>query len=235
MCQGEPTPSGTTISSRPYSPAVSSLPILIVWSIPSSQNASPSSASSVYPAAARSCAMVLMPHSLLNVCYAQLSVKKQLQRELSQDDQALSSPSAERLRCWRLYFESAMALVDVLDAELERDAGISQRWYDVLVHLEESPHGIPMNALADRILYSKSGFTRVVDRMEEAGLISRLRPEHDRRTILVVLTTKGTATLERARAYHRDGIERHFAQHLSDADVKALTRALEKVSTHARP
>ena len=79
-------------------------------------------------------------------------MKKQLQRELSQGGQALSSPSAERLRCWRLYFESAMALVDVLDAELERDAGISQRSYDVLVHLEESPSGVPMNALADRII-----------------------------------------------------------------------------------
>jgi DNA-binding MarR family transcriptional regulator len=162
-------------------------------------------------------------------------MKKQLQRELSQDDQALSSPSAERLRCWRLYFESAMALVDVLDAELERDAGISQRSYDVLVHLEESPSGVPMNALADRILYSKSGLTRVVDRMEHAGLIQRVRPEDDRRTILVVLTEAGATTLQRARGYHRHGIERHFARHLTDADVKALTRALEKVSAHARP
>ena len=147
----------------------------------------------------------------------------------------MSSPSPERLRTWRLFFESALALLDVLDAELEQAVGISQRWYDVLVHLEDSPHGIPMNELADRILYSKSGFTRVVDRMEEVGLIQRVRPDGDRRTILVVLTAKGSTTLERARAYHRDGIERHFAQHLSQADVTALTRALEKISTHARP
>ena len=128
-----------------------------------------------------------------------------------------------------------MALLDVLDAELERDAGISQRWYDVLVHLEESPDGVPMNALADRILYSKSGFTRVVDRMEKAKLVRRARPGNDRRTILIVLTDKGTEMLERARRHHRDGIKRHFAQHLTDADVKALTQALEKVSAHARP
>jgi DNA-binding MarR family transcriptional regulator len=162
-------------------------------------------------------------------------MNKQLLSELSQGERSLSSPSAERLRCWRLFFESAMALLDVLDTELERDAGIPQRWYDVLVHLEESPDGVPMTALADRILYSKSGFTRVVDRMEAAGLIKRVRPESDRRTILVLLTEAGAATLQRARNYHRDGIERHFAQHLTDADVKALTRALEKVSAHARP
>ena len=147
----------------------------------------------------------------------------------------LSSPSPERLRCWRLYIESALALVDILDTELEQAAGISQRWYDVLVHLEESPEGIPMNELAERILYSKSGFTRVVDRMEETGLVRRLRPEHDRRTILIVLTDKGTETLEHARRHHRDGIQRHFSQHLSDTDINALTRALEKISTHARP
>jgi DNA-binding MarR family transcriptional regulator len=162
-------------------------------------------------------------------------MSKQLQSGLSHKEQSLSSPSPERLRAWRLFFESALALLDVLDAELEEAAGIPQRWYDVLVHLEESPQGIPMNELAERILYSKSGFTRVVDRMEEAGLVRRSRVGNDRRTILIVLTDKGTETLERARRHHRDGIQRHFSQHLTNADIKALTRALEKVSTHARP
>jgi DNA-binding MarR family transcriptional regulator len=150
-------------------------------------------------------------------------------------EQSLSTPSPERLRCWRLFFESSLALLDVLDTELQDATGIPQRWYDVLVHLEESPDGVPMNELAERILYSKSGFTRVVDRMEEAGLVRRVRPEHDRRSILVLLTDKGTETVERTRLHHRDGIDRHFSQHLTDADVKALTGALEKLSSHARP
>ena len=162
-------------------------------------------------------------------------MREQLQRGQSQKEQSLSSPSAERLRAWRLYFESALALLDVLDSELEREAGIPLRWYDVLVQLEESPEGIPMNALAERILYSKSGFTRVVDRMEEAGLVRRVRPQHDRRSILVVLTKEGSDTMGNARRYHRDGIERHFSQHLSEHEIKTLTRALEKISTHARP
>jgi len=162
-------------------------------------------------------------------------MSKQLQSELSQKGRSLSSPSPERLRAWRLFFESGLALLDVLDAELEQAVGIPQRWYDVLVHLEESPQGLPMNELAERILYSKSGFTRVVDRMEDAGLVRRTRPEDDRRTILIVLTDEGIAMLKDARRHHRDGIQRHFSAHLTDADVKALTRALEKISTHARP
>jgi DNA-binding MarR family transcriptional regulator len=158
-----------------------------------------------------------------------------LHSEQSHNEQSLSSPTADELRTWRLFFESAMALLDILGAELEAETGLSMRWYDVLVQLEESPDGIPMNELADMILYSKSGFTRVVDRMEEAGLVRRARLENDRRTILIVLTDKGTEMLARARRHHRDGIQRHFSQHLTDTDVKALTRALEKVSAHARP
>jgi DNA-binding MarR family transcriptional regulator len=162
-------------------------------------------------------------------------MNKQLQNGLSHAEQSLSSPSAERLRAWRLYFESALALVDVLDGELERDAGIPMRWYDALVHLEETPEGLRMNELAERILYSKSGFTRVVDRLEEAGFVRRVRPANDRRSILVVLTDEGRETMERARRYHRHGIEQHFSRHLAETDIKALSRALEKVSAHARP
>ena len=162
-------------------------------------------------------------------------MSEQLRSELSREERSLSSPSPERLNAWRLFFESALALLDVIDAELEQAVGIPQRWYDVLVHVEETPQGIPMNDLANRILYSKSGFTRVIDRMEEAGLVERVRPPNDRRSILVVLTDKGLEKLQSARRHHRDGIQRHFSQHLTDADVKALTRALEKVSAHARP
>jgi DNA-binding MarR family transcriptional regulator len=160
---------------------------------------------------------------------------EQLQRGLSQREQSLSSPTPEALRAWRLFFESALAVIDVLEVELERDAGFPLPWYDVLVQLEDEPDGRRMNELAERILYSKSGLTRVVDRMEKAGLVRRIRPENDRRSIFVSLTDDGRETMERARRFHRHGIEQHFAGHLSDADVKALTRALEKVSAHARP
>jgi DNA-binding MarR family transcriptional regulator len=162
-------------------------------------------------------------------------MNEQLRDGLSQRGQSLSSPSPEGLRAWRLYFESALALADVLNGELERDAGIPLRWYDALVQLEETPEGLRMNELAERILYSKSGFTRVVDRLEEAGLVQRVRPKNDRRSILVVLTDEGRKTMERARRHHRHAIEQHFSRHLSETDIKTLTRALEKLSAHARP
>jgi DNA-binding MarR family transcriptional regulator len=146
----------------------------------------------------------------------------------------LSSPSPERLRAWRLYFESALALIDVLDNENEVDTGLPVRWYDVLVHVEDVPGGLRMNELAERILYSKSGLTRLVDGMEKAGLVRRVRPENDRRSIFVLLTAEGRETMERARRHHRHWIEENFSRHLADTDIKALTRALEKINAHAR-
>jgi DNA-binding MarR family transcriptional regulator len=71
--------------------------------------------------------------------------------------------------------------------------------------------------------------------LEEAGLVRRVRPDNDRRSILVVLTDEGRTTMERARRHHRHVIDQHFSRHLSDTDIKTLTRALEKLSAHARP
>jgi DNA-binding MarR family transcriptional regulator len=157
-----------------------------------------------------------------------------LQRAQLHGESELSSPSPERLRAWRLYFESALALIDVLDTDSERDTGLPVRWYDVLIHLEDAPEGLRMNELADRILYSKSGFTRLVDGMEKADLVRRARPENDRRSILVLLTAEGRETMERARRHHRHWIEQNFSRHLADSDIKALTRALEKLNAHVR-
>lgn len=159
---------------------------------------------------------------------------QQLQNEQSHGEQTLSTPSPERLRAWRLYLESALALLDVLGTEMERDSGLPVRWYDVLIHVEDAPDGVRMNEIAGRILYSKSGLTRVIDGMERAGLVRRIRPEHDRRSIFVLLTEEGRETMERVRREHRQWIEERFSSHLDDDDVTALIGALEKLNAHAR-
>ena len=161
--------------------------------------------------------------------------KVTLRNELSDPQPPLSSPPPEALAAWRVFFECALALPDILDAELEDAVGLPFRWYDVLVQLEEAGHGAPMNEVASRILASKSGLTRVIDRMEEAGLVRRERPGDDRRVVLVFITDEGLATLHAARRVHRDGIRRHFTQHLTEAELRTLARTLEKVRGHVRP
>jgi DNA-binding MarR family transcriptional regulator len=155
--------------------------------------------------------------------------------EQLQSEQSVSSPPREQLVVWRTFLEGAFALIDILDAELQEERGISLRWYDVLVHLEEAEHGLPMNELASRILASKSGLTRVIDRMEEAGLVERRRHGEDRRVIEIVMAPDGQRALTNARTVHRRGINEHFAQHLNKRDFEALSRALEKVRNHVRP
>jgi DNA-binding MarR family transcriptional regulator len=148
---------------------------------------------------------------------------------------ALSSPPREALAAWRVFFECALALPDVLDAELRAAGKLTLRWYDVLVSLEDEAEGLPMTELANRILASKSGLTRVIDKMEGEGLVRRERPPGDRRVVLVRLTDAGRAALEDARAVHRDGIRRHFAELLDAGELAQVAAVLDKVRAHVRP
>ena len=148
----------------------------------------------------------------------------------------MSSPEAfPGAHAWRAFIECSWALTDILEVELLAAEGMSIRWYDVLVHLEDATDGLAMNEVADRILQSKSGLTRVIDNMEKAGFVRRERPANDRRRVLVFITPGGRKALNAARFVHRDGIRRHFADQLSAKDFEALSRALEKVRTHVRP
>lgn len=155
--------------------------------------------------------------------------------ELLHSKLSVSSPAREQLVSWRVFLECAFALIDLLDAELQAERGLTLRWYDVLVQLEEAQDGLRMNELAGRILASKSGLTRVVDRMEEAGLVRRERPPGDRRVVQVFLTSEGLEALHAARLVHRRGIQEHFVQHLDQRDLAALAHMFEKVRDHVRP
>jgi DNA-binding MarR family transcriptional regulator len=161
--------------------------------------------------------------------------KEQLQRALSTSEVSLSSPPRDALVAWRMFFECGLALQDILGAELEAAVGLSFRWYDILVHLEEAGEGVPMNEVASRILHSKSGLTRVIDNMEQDGLVRRERPEDNRRVVLVYITPKGLDTLANARRFHRDGIRRHFTECLTETELKQLAHLLAKVRDHVQP
>lgn len=152
----------------------------------------------------------------------------------SADGHRLSTPAPDELAVWRIFLECALALPDLLGEEMEAAGGLSLRWYDVLVTLEEVGGGVPMNEIAERVLASKSGLTRVIDRMEEEGLVRRERVADDRRVVRVHATDAGLAALRASRRIHRDGIQRHFSAHLDAADHAALRTALEKVRGHLR-
>ena len=137
--------------------------------------------------------------------------------------------TADRLDAWRAFLRAHAAVVGALEAELEAERDLPLPWYDVLVSLSDAGGRLRMQDLADRVLFSRSGLTRLVDRMAGAGLVTRERCEDDRRGTYAVLTGAGVARLREAAGVHLRGIHDHFTSHLDDADVRALTEALDKV------
>ena len=136
----------------------------------------------------------------------------------------------ERLAVWREFLEAHAVVVGALEAELDAEHALPLAWYDVLVSLSEAPdQQLRMQDLASRVLFSRSGLTRLVDRMVRDGLVRRERCDDDRRGMYAVLTASGARRLRDASGVHLRGVREHFDRHLSDSDIRALHRAMRKV------
>ena len=110
-------------------------------------------------------------------------------------------------------------------------AGVPATWYDVLVHLSEAPQvRLPHQVLADSLLLSRSGVTRLVDRMAEADLVCREGSAEDRRVSYVVLTPGGRALLDKAGPGHIESVVTHFASHLKTSEMPALRSFFARLS-----
>ena len=144
-------------------------------------------------------------------------------------------PDPAQLAAWRLLLEAHATITELLEHELVTERGLPLNRYDVLLNLAEAPEGrLRMQELSASVLLSKSGLSRLVDRMVEAGLVRRDRCEDDRRGWFAVLTDQGRSALRRAAPIHLRGIHEHFTRHLDPEEVKALTTALTKVVAAAR-
>ena len=144
-------------------------------------------------------------------------------------------PDTAQLAVWRLLLEAHAALTDLLERELVAERGLPLNRYDVLLNLAEAPDGrLRMQELSESVLLSKSGLSRLVDRMVEAGLVRRERSQADRRGWYAVLTDQGRSALRRAAPTHLRGIQEHFARHLDTAEVQVLAAALGRVVAAAR-
>ncbi len=108
-------------------------------------------------------------------------------------------------------------------------------FYDVLTHLSEADGGrLRMRDLAHAVLVSRSGLTRLVDRMERAGYVRRERCPDDRRGAFATLTARGRRALRQAEPIHERSVAEHFVRHLRADEAEVLTGALARV-TAAQP
>jgi DNA-binding MarR family transcriptional regulator len=127
------------------------------------------------------------------------------------------------LTAWRGFLRVHAALAKHLDAELESAHGLPLTSYEVLITLAAAPgRRLRMAELADRALLSRSGMTRLVDRLVRDGLIVRDTCCSDARGCFAVLTDAGAELVARARATHLDGVRARFLAHLEPGDMERL-------------
>jgi DNA-binding MarR family transcriptional regulator len=148
----------------------------------------------------------------------------------STDTPAVHELTAEQLAAWRGLLRVHSALVKSLDAELIAGHELPLSSYEVLINLQAAPgRRRRMAELADSVLLSRSGMTRLVDRLEREGLLERDTCASDGRGTFAVLTDAGEAMLRRARATHLDGVRERFLRHFSEDELQTLAGFWERV------
>ena len=120
-------------------------------------------------------------------------------------------------------------LAERLDAELEAGARVSLNRFELLLHLHWKNGRRRMSDLADALLLSRGGATRLVARAEEAGLVRRESPPDDRRATYAVLTEAGREATERGYPVYLEAVQQRFQDFVFDEEAEVLVRVWNRV------
>ena len=142
--------------------------------------------------------------------------------------------SDEALDAWRRFLTAHSHLTAAIERDLQAVGVLPLGSYDVLLALYEAPDKcLRMHELAEAVVLSRSGLTRLVDRLYADGLVDRAPCPEDRRGQHAVLTPKGRAALRKTWPVYARSIENHFARHLSEAEAKRVGKLLGRVVTES--
>lgn len=139
------------------------------------------------------------------------------------------SRAREQMLAWMGLVRASLHLLQAADSYLQREFGISFGEKSLLGQLAMDEGEVPMTELAERLVITKAGMTKMVDRMEEAGLAERRPSETDRRVTSVVLTPKGRRLQAEIKEKFVPWIDEHFASHLTVDELRSVRSALLKV------
>lgn len=142
------------------------------------------------------------------------------------------SPADELpLGAWRAFIQTHARLIHRLDEELQAAHGLSLAEYDALLQLVSAPdRRLRMSVLADRVLLSRSGITRLVDRLVADGMVERFACPTDARGSMAAITSAGVSRLRAASGTHLDGVRRYFLDVIAPDEQDVIQRSLERVS-----
>lgn len=136
----------------------------------------------------------------------------------------------EGLAAWLALLQTHALVTERLSGDLEAAQGLPLGWFEVLVFLADRPDGrLKMQDLASSVLLSKSGVTRLVDRMTGAGLVRRAADEDDRRVIYAQITAAGRSALKAAVPVHAQALDNRFLTTLTESELRQLRGLLNKV------
>lgn len=135
------------------------------------------------------------------------------------------------LSAWKGFLRAQAHLRKELEARLtEVGGGLGIGEYDVLMALSQAPHRASrMSDLAQRVVMTSGGFTRLVDRLVRAGLVARKRCPDDGRGSLAVLTDEGAALVDRLGPARAEQVRRLFLDHLDEEDLRRMSAAWERM------
>ena len=140
------------------------------------------------------------------------------------------SPRDSRVGTWRDFLTAHARLERMLDDDLRAEHDISLAEYDALLQLAEAPgRRLRMHQLADRVLLSRSGVTRLIDRLVRDGSVERDTCQTDARGAEAVLTAAGLERLRIAAPTHLRGIADHFVDAIHPSDLEAVGRAMRDI------
>jgi DNA-binding MarR family transcriptional regulator len=143
-------------------------------------------------------------------------------------------PLDPRLAPWRAFLLAHARIVRRLDDELRAEHDLTIGEYDALVTIAQAPdRRIRMRQLADEVILSKSGVTRLIDRLVDDGLVERSACLSDARGAEAVLTERGLARLRAASSTHLRGIREHFLAVLGAGELDAVERTMTSIARHA--
>ena len=148
-----------------------------------------------------------------------------------------TKPLTQReLGAWKGLLRTHAMLVKRLDAELEAAHGLALTTYEVLLNLSHAEdRQMRMCDVADSVLLSRSGLTRLVDRLERDGFVERASCADDARGAYARLTDAGLAKLREAQATHLEGVREHFLRHFSAEEQDLLAEAWTRVGAQPGP
>jgi DNA-binding MarR family transcriptional regulator len=139
-----------------------------------------------------------------------------------------------RLAAWRSFLRTHTHLLRRLGQDLQTHHKIGLASYDVLVQLAEAPDNrLRMSELAEAVLLSRSGLTRLVDRLQREGLVERQPDPGDARGMFTVLTTRGRNALRDAAVVHLAGVSELVIERLTEAELRQLQALMNKLDLEA--